>query len=161
MNSLISLDMSNTKKDIKPIHKKISKRANKAEMQKITSRTLELVKQNMAYRDIKAVLIREIPNKCERQIEKYIQKAFEVLREEFQENCKSISFEIFETLRKEYIEACKQYENVPIDKVREKATWQKLKLETLDRLLRFAPEKVTDDSQVISVEYKVISRDED
>lgn len=152
--------MSKTKKDIKPIHKKISKRANKAEVQRITNRTLELVRQNMSYTDIKKVLQGEL-NKSDKQCEVYIKKAFEALKKEFEQSNQYIALEIFETLRKEYIEACKQYENVPIDKVRDKATWQKLKLETLDRLLRFAPEKVTDDSQIISVEYRVIETNDE
>lgn len=152
--------MNDNKKDIKPINKRINRRANKAEVERIIDRVVDLCRQNMQYRDIKKVLQGEI-GKSEKQCEAYITKAFKRIREDFEENIDVKRSEFIQSLYGDLLEAEKNYKAIQDPESKMKTTWFKLMLEAKDRIAKFMPEKVTDDSQVISVEYKVISRDED
>ncbi len=151
-----------TKQSKEEIHKQINRRANKAQVDAIVCRTLELVRQNMQYRDVKDVLIRE-HGKSERQTEKYIQKAFAIIREDFEENIQIKKTEFYESLHGDLLEAEKNYKAIDNPTHRMKVVWFKMMLEVKDRIAKFYPDTPQEDpnQQIVKVQYQVLPPKDD
>lgn len=136
-----------------------STRLTDAQMQVVITRVIELMGDNKTTPQICDILSTEL-NKSREQVKRYIRKATELLQKDFERDANVRRMEMEESLRKDLDDAYAIFRGLaPDDKL--KATWYKLILETKDKLSKFTPEvESKDDDQIIKIEYKVVSPNE-
>lgn len=151
------MSKSKTKQSKAEINKQINKRATKSQIDAIVKRTIELLQENKTYSEVKDALRREV-KKGDRQLERYIQRAFEEIRSEFEDDIAKTRTQFVQGLMGDYKEAIRNYRAIPDPENRMKATWFKMALEVKDRIERFIP-KLADEVEsedIVQVAYNVI-----
>ncbi len=145
-----------TKQSKEDINKAINGRATKARVAEITHRTVELLRMNLTYGEVKKVLQGEI-GKSEKQCEAYITKALTFIREEFEEDAGRTRTEFIQGLIGDYKEAISNYKAIPDPENKMKATWFRIALEVKDRIEKFIPrEQIEENEDVVNIEYNVL-----
>jgi len=141
------------------IHKKINERVTKARLDQIILRVIDLMGKNHTTMQICGILRPEL-NKSETQIKRYVSKATEVLKKDFERDAQIKRLEMEQSLRKDLVDAYVIFNSLAPDD-RQKSVWYKLILETKDRLAKFTPEDIDkNEEQTISITYKEVGKDD-
>jgi hypothetical protein len=105
-------------------------------------------------------ILRPELNKSETQIKRYVSKATEVLKKDFERDAQIKRLEMEQSLRKDLVDAYVIFNSLAPDD-RQKSVWYKLILETKDRLAKFTPEDIDkNEEQTISITYKEVGKDD-
>ena len=141
------------------VHKRINERVTKARLDQIILRVIDLMGQNHTTMQICGILGPEL-NKSETQIKRYVSKATEVLKKDFERDAQIRRLEMEQSLRKDLMDAYAIFNSLAPDD-RQKSVWFNLILQTKDRLAKYTPEHIDkNEEQTISISYKSVGKNE-
>lgn len=143
----------------KPKNNKLGTRSTDAQLQVYILRVIELLRENHTSPEICQIISNEF-GKGRSQVGRYIQKAMEVIKKDFNRDAEVKRIEMIQSLRRDLKRAEKIFDSLE-NTDRQKGVWYKLILETKDRIARYTPETDSNtEDKTINVNYTVVGKDD-